>query len=341
MPRVRPEERQKMETDGTWKLFKARKQELQDTGGCTPGQAHVAALAEYYCPDLQADDSSGLIAPLDQADVDESDFMPRDMARAGCDEGMLKSVKWVASVLGAGDAQPEHAPSAQAWCLYLTYRARSMWERFWERFGSAMMPTRVNAESKDRFTDDGRDIDPAFLCRIEQARDAAVLQASTQSNRPHRDFNFELDPRGMAVLLASPVKLVFAPWEVSSHVWIRAEDLDALAKRGAAGAWLAGACRSWLERWRTGMGVDGFNPFDTLGVGWVTHPGLIETMEVGVWIEEAADDRWPTSEAGGATRTKPYLFVDAERDDIKRAIYCYRPKAGFKPMLLDRLAGEP
>ncbi len=184
MPRVRPEERQKMEADGTWGLFKARKQALQDAGGCTPAEAHRIALSEHYRPDAHGDDSAELVAPRDQAHVDESEFMPRDMALAGCDTSMLKSVKWVASVLGTDGVQPENAPGPQAWCLYLAYRARSMWERFWERFGSAMMPTRVNAESKDRFTDDGRDIDPAFLRRIEQARDAAILQAGTQGVNP-------------------------------------------------------------------------------------------------------------------------------------------------------------
>ena len=51
MPRVSPEQRQKMEQDGKWGPFKARKQELQTTGGRTPGQAHVTALAEFCPPD--------------------------------------------------------------------------------------------------------------------------------------------------------------------------------------------------------------------------------------------------------------------------------------------------
>ena len=156
------------------------------------------------------------------------------------------------------------------------------------------------------------------------------------SNPPHRDFNFELDPRAMAVVLETDIRLVFAPWEVSSQVWIRQADLYELEKRGEVGEWIARASASWLGRWKEGLGVDGFNPFDTLGVGWVTHPRLIESMEVGVWIEEGEDDRSPA----GSGKRKPYLLVDPERQDVKRAVYCFKPKPGFKPLLMDRLAGD-
>ncbi len=47
MPRVRPAQRQQMEANDTWGLFKARKKALQDTGGCTPAVAHRQALAEF------------------------------------------------------------------------------------------------------------------------------------------------------------------------------------------------------------------------------------------------------------------------------------------------------
>ncbi len=186
MARVKAEERQKMEADGVWELFKRRRDHYKALGD-TPAVAKRKALAEYYHPDAaprgcRADagrgDDSG------QNALDESEFMPKAMALEGADTSMLKSVKWVASVLGTDCVQPENAPGPQAWALYLTYRARSMWAKFWERFGSAMLPTKANFENKDRFTDDGREIDPAFLRRIEQARDAAILQTSTQGVNP-------------------------------------------------------------------------------------------------------------------------------------------------------------
>ena len=182
-------------------------------------------------------------------------------------------------------------------------------------------------------------LNPEMEARIERVVVVAgrrVGQSFTTgtADRPFRDFNFELDPAGMQVLLDSEVPLVLAPWEVSSHVWIRSGDLDRLAEASMVGAWLAESCRTWLERWRANMEVDGFNPFDTLALAWVTHPELIRSIDVGVWIAEDLDDTAPDS-----GRIKPYLYVDPELSERRRAIYTYLPEPEFNQILLDRLAG--
>lgn len=160
------------------------------------------------------------------------------------------------------------------------------------------------------------------------------FQTGDPSNTPHRDFNFELDPEAMQVLLDSDIELVFAPWEVSSKVWIRQADLEALATTGERGAFVAEQVASWIQRWADNLGVDGFNPFDTLAIGWLTHPEQVQTIDVGVWIEEAEDDALP-----GAT--KPYLFVEPAGADTerRRAVYATTPTDAFKPTLLERLGG--
>ncbi len=104
------------------------------------------------------------------------ELMSKDQALAGCDMSMLKSVKWVASVLGVEGLAPEDAPSPQAWSLYLAYRAQDMWPKFWEHFGKAMMPSKADIENKDRMTDDGREV-LSLLDRLQHEHDAAVLQA--------------------------------------------------------------------------------------------------------------------------------------------------------------------
>ena len=167
---------------------------------------------------------------------------------------------------------------------------------------------------------------------VVAARRVGQRFVSGSAETPFRDFNFELDPTAMQVLLDSSVPLVFAPWEVSSHVWIRQADLDALAESGGTGAWIAAACASWIARWKANFGVDGFNPFDTLAVAWLTHPDWIESMEVGVWIEEGDDDV-------RAGEIKPFLHVDPGRADVRRAIYTYRPDRRFQAALIERLAG--
>ncbi len=180
---------------------------------------------------------------------------------------------------------------------------------------------------------------PELVDRIDRVvvvagrRVGQSFRTGASSNLPHRDFNFELDPAAMQVLLDAEVPLELAPWEVSSHVWLHSRDLEDLRGRSEAGAWVADACESWLERWRENLGVDGFNPFDTLAAGWVSHPQRIESVEVGIWIEEREDDRQPGER-------KPYLLVDPQRHDLRRATYTYLPDPGFAELLKERLAGR-
>ena len=145
------------------------------------------------------------------------------------------------------------------------------------------------------------------------------------------DMNFECDPEGMQVLLDSEVDLVFAPWEVSSHVWLEAVDLDALAGVSETGTYIAEHSRDWLAMWTDDLKAPGFNPFDTLAIAWVTHRELLTHHMVSVWIEP------PT---GNAVDAKPQLLVDlSPREAGRKAIYCSEPSRGFKPLLLERLAG--
>lgn len=158
-----------------------------------------------------------------------------------------------------------------------------------------------------------------------------------QQELPHRDFNFELDPHGMQVLLDSDIPLVMAPWEVSSHVWLSRDDLQTLRESGESGAWIAESSQYWIARWER-FTDQGFNPFDTLAAGWVTHPELIESMRVRAWIEELPDDR-ATPEEQAAGKTKPYLLVEPSQDEAREVIYCFRPRDEFKAVLMRRLAG--
>lgn len=154
---------------------------------------------------------------------------------------------------------------------------------------------------------------------------------------PFPDLNFDCDPAAMQALLDTGARLVFAPWEVSSHVWLGEEDLDRLAESGASGAFIARHSRPWLAIWRDQLGAPGFNPFDTLAIAAVTHPTWLESFEGGVWIEEGPDDTAPREERAEG-RTKPHLLVDPARPG-RRARYCTEPLPAFKPMLLERLAG--
>jgi inosine-uridine nucleoside N-ribohydrolase len=186
---------------------------------------------------------------------------------------------------------------------------------------------------------------PELVARIEVVvmvaarRPGQRFLSVANQPRPFPDLNFDCDPPAVRALLETPVEIAFAPWEVSSQVWLTGRDLDRLEAAGGSGAWLAGRCRSWLALWERDLGAPGFNPFDSLAVAWASHPQLLEHFRAGVWIEDGPDDT-ASPEEQAAGRRKPHLLVDPARPG-RQAVYCFRPRPAFKPVLLERLAGPP
>jgi inosine-uridine nucleoside N-ribohydrolase len=151
--------------------------------------------------------------------------------------------------------------------------------------------------------------------------------------RSFRDLNFELDPDAFQVLLDSGVRLVLAPWEISSKVWITGEDLDALVKADSSLEWLVKAARNWLEFWRRDLHTSGFNPFDTLAVAYAIAPDSLKCDRVAMIIRRLPDDT-----AENASALKPYLLrVDARPGE---ALYCYQANENFKTDLMKRLTAH-
>jgi hypothetical protein len=89
----------------------------------------------------------------------------------------------------------------------------------------------------------------------------------------------------------------------------------------------------WLDQFKT----RGFNPFDTLAVGWVTHPALMKSFPVTITIEDHPDDT--ADPAKGAPPLKPYLLVHESDADAARATYLYEPLSQFTRILHERLSG--
>ncbi len=145
-----------------------------------------------------------------------------------------------------------------------------------------------------------------------------------------RDFNFELDPAAFQALLDSRVKLVFAPWEISSKVWLARRDVEDLAGRSAGMKWMLPAALDWLELWKKQFGAPGFNPFDALAVGYLTDRPALECSAASMRIERGPDDTRASGE-------KPYLV--ARLGGQGRAVtYCHTPSQEFKSRLSRRLA---
>lgn len=157
--------------------------------------------------------------------------------------------------------------------------------------------------------------------------------AGPKQNIPFRDFNFELDPEAFRVILASKVRLTLAPWEISSRVWLTPQDIDALAARSLRFSFLLPAVRDWLALWRDEFGAPGFNPFDSLAVGYVVVPKSLTCSAMNATIEHAPDDT-----ISGPGTQKPYLFVRPPGPGGRKVQYCHAAARGFKKDLLARVA---
>jgi pyrimidine-specific ribonucleoside hydrolase len=160
---------------------------------------------------------------------------------------------------------------------------------------------------------------------------------SPKQAQPFRDFNFEMDPAGFQVLLDAHVPIVLAPWEISSKVWLREDDLRKLEQGGADAQYLVPPATDWLAWWKEKIGVDGFNPFDTLAVGYVLAPLTMTCEQLNARIETGPDD----TVSGATVKGKPYLLVSARANSTEQVTYCSEAGAQFKDDLLERLLNSP
>lgn len=164
-------------------------------------------------------------------------------------------------------------------------------------------------------------------------RPGQLFRVGERQPRPFRDFNFELDPAAMAVVLDAGVPLTFAPWEASRDLWVGDADLRALAAGGAAARWLAGPARDWLDLWVREFGAPGFTPFDAVAVAWLALPGLVRSEPGFAAIEHGPDDR-------GGDGKKPYLHVRPEGGCAVRYCTGVAPELKEDMLLRNSLAGS-
>lgn len=155
-----------------------------------------------------------------------------------------------------------------------------------------------------------------------------------------RDFNFEQDPAAAKAVLARGLPITLVPYDAARGFELRAEDLDALMRRGGAAAWTAARARDWLRFWNEDIGRAGFYPFDLMAAAYVLDPRRFDCAHTRAWI--ARDDRlwrWfyrPQSLLVGPATERP-ARVDAEH----RLLYCPRARPWLRDWLVARLSREP
>lgn len=84
--------------------------------------------------------------------------------------------------------------------------------------------------------------------------------------------------------------------------------------------------------------MDGFNPYDTLAVGYVVSPHLIECEDLPIAIMTLPDDGVQDAIAHEELpSTKEYLILSKDLESEFEAKYCYLAKDGFVDDLMTRL----
>jgi pyrimidine-specific ribonucleoside hydrolase len=151
-------------------------------------------------------------------------------------------------------------------------------------------------------------------------------------------FNFEMDPESFRGLLDSGVALVLVPWEISSKVWLHATDLERIRASNRSLSWVVDAAPDWLAHWKANYGVEGFNPFDTVAIGYARSPSSFSCESLPVAIQVFPDDTVSPNES--RVPEKPYLIASRTLKTNRSALYCCQAPAGFASQLVHVLS-EP
>ena len=157
------------------------------------------------------------------------------------------------------------------------------------------------------------------LVAVGGRRAQQLFQVGTMTDS-FPDLNFEKDSNGfqfvIELLIKNNVEVILTPWEISSKVWVQKAHIEQLKDelcpgiltaldqplaydeavshcskchrlkdaeiidKCAALIWVLDKCVLWEKLWSKEFGTTGFNPFDTLAVGYLIEPSMYECNTV-------------------------------------------------------------
>ncbi len=147
------------------------------------------------------------------------------------------------------------------------------------------------------------------------------------------DYNFEKDPEAFRVLFDAGVRVVLSGYECSVYTLLGKTDIDFLnGSKRPGDQWLYDQFRPWQLYNKQLFGIDGFVPWDTTPLGYLTHPNYFKYYtDIPVRINTRQTDT-------GGTGTKPFLEVSTDYKDTKwRAVYAYKTLPGFEELVIEAL----
>jgi pyrimidine-specific ribonucleoside hydrolase len=148
------------------------------------------------------------------------------------------------------------------------------------------------------------------------------------------DYNFDLDPRSMNVVLSTQVPMLLAGYDCSDSLFLSKSDFIHLRYSDRPGdKWLYRKLKSWHSLWVSFIGVEqGFIPFDCSTYGALFIPNAFNKFNTGAVIRIEKNDSKNTVRSA----MKPYLFMD-DSDGLRKVSYCDHTKQEFKTVLLKTL----
>lgn len=152
------------------------------------------------------------------------------------------------------------------------------------------------------------------------------------------DYNFERDTLAFRTLFDAGIRVVLSGFACSAYTLIGKTDIDFLEKSTFEGdKWLYAQLRPWQGRAQSLFGVEGFIPYDTTPLGYLTHPDYFKYYrDIPVKINIRPNDA--TIGSSTTRREKPFLEVSYDYKDTKwRATYAYKTLPGFEEIVLESL----
>jgi len=146
-----------------------------------------------------------------------------------------------------------------------------------------------------------------------------------------RDLNFDLDNQAFNIMFEAGIPVTLCPFEISSKVWIGADDLKKLDNGEAGNKWLAEHSQPWLAQW-INQGATGFNPFDVLASHYIIAPEDIISEELKAQLEIHPDD---TVKENDKEVFKNYLLCGKE--GAYPVKYCHDVVSDYHEKLMESL----
>lgn len=152
------------------------------------------------------------------------------------------------------------------------------------------------------------------------------------------DYNFDRDPEAFRVVLESRVPVVLSGFQCSEYLFLGKTDYDFLANGDEFDNYLHEKFVPWSRLMERGFGINGFVPWDTTPVGYLTHPKYFKYYEdIPVKIVEKENDSTLPLIKSKENKQKLYLEASYDYDSPHKVKFAYRTVLGFEEIILETL----